>query len=1584
MEIDASGSQYEEPISLTRRANDPKNPDTFEFEAVIEHHTAQGPQQTQQTPKLIVTDFIKETATEGTTPPIEPTPPKPEVQEKPSLLIGGPLLNLETEFVVNTYQASEDTQYRLPFIGLRTSTGHTLLALVDTGATVSLIDHASAERVGLVKITEQEVTINCFSRRTSHTANIYMMDLKRNKSRDPWRTKIIGTPRLPDIKFQAPKLTEQDKQLLLSKKIGTHSLLGLRVFSGYKIDMILGNDKLYWVTKSAEKFDLPSGRRVEKTLFGLIVYPTPAKEQEEWMMEQIMTIKEEEEKENWRNNCLAEDDDHPSSTLSRALNRMFDVELIGIEAPKAEDDASDKTKRDLIEEFNNNVVMLETGELQVPFPWNGNESRLSDNFTIAKVRLSSLYEKLKNGPKGYLEEYDKIIRNQLASGIIEEVTDLHRQEKSPVYYIPHKEVVKTDSLTTKIRIVLDASSRGRGKLSLNDCQFPGPSILESIFGILLRARMHPNILVADIEKAFHQVRLLPECRNATRFLWVNDLKKRPTKDNTVEYRFARLPFGVTSSPFLLAATIKYFLDRETNTSIAADIQQNLYVDNVLFTASTKEVITAKYKESKAAFEKMRMNLREYITNSKEAMESIPEDDKASSSTIKLLGYKWDSLEDTFTVKIAEMKEARPTKRQVASRLHQTFDPLGLVTPLIIELKLLMQNLWVNGISWNHPIPQHLVPAWNRIKANYAHTAITVPRQMTHDYTFKSVQLLMFSDANKEFYACAGYLHYEFDNRPPITRLLVSKAKVRPSKSVSWTIPKMELMGIEIASTIACAIQQELKVPLNGVKFFSDSMCAIYWILLNEKKRAWVSNRVAKIHANRDKLKELGLQPTIHHCPGDMNPADLATRGLGTADLQQSELWFHGPKFLRDDPKDWPCAIQGDITCPADFREVVYGEIIEGGKSKKTRKAIAPKAKQSEVEHVLTYGKYEETCMTLEDSGLLKSIIPYECTNSMMKLVTIVTLLLQAIKKMFPKHEWKGGIMKEFCETTGDPLAHERKIARKFIIEEHYKDIGNQNLKFPGNIEPILCPDRLYRIARPTGDTPILINTDHKLARLLVLETHIVNEHAPQQYLVNALRTKYWIPLDGMLAKKMIRSCVNCRRIKEKPFAYPYSKILPNMRTAPSAPFMYCGLDYFGPLPYYKDNGEKDFAQVLLYTCLVTRAVHLELLRNGTTREYIKGLLNIFSRRGVPKSILSDNARTFTLGAKLINRNIVEQQRPSTTFTELLAREAIDFHHITPLAPWQGGVYERIVGLVKNQLFKVIRRQVLDFFDLQHTLIRVEGLLNNRPISQDGSTPNDVVAVRPIDFLLPKVYLDVPSHTDIGPPTWREGITEARTREHHEKLDNALAEIWTAWSTGYLTALRDSIGPRKRSTPQLPRVGEVVIVTEQLIPRNKWPLARIVKLVESKDGIVRNAIIYCKGMEFQRAINQLIPLEISDIRPQGNKQTKRQKQVATKDHPAPEVPRIDIVSRLTNRDHDDAPASLQEDQPNQGSADSGSINGSSIAKSKNYTTEPRSLNLPTHFFQTSSPTLERDRRLQTLRQPQKYTDARRALDPVVRP
>lgn len=227
--------------------------------------------------------------------------------------------------------------------------------------------------------------------------------------------------------------------------------------------------------------------------------------------------------------------------LASELGKFWDYESLGIR-----DDLS------LCDKFVSEVQFTD-GRYQVQLYFKEDHGLLPDNFTLWKSRLVSPLKRLRLKPEVF-KHYDDVIRDQQKQGIVEPVEQGVNNGVGKVHYIPHR----VDKDTTKLRIVYDASARsGKNTSSLNDCLYAGPPLSPLIYDILPTFRARKTALIGNIEKAFLNLSIHPKDRDYLRCLWVDDITS--SHPNLQVYRFARVAFGVSSSPFLLIATIRHHL-----------------------------------------------------------------------------------------------------------------------------------------------------------------------------------------------------------------------------------------------------------------------------------------------------------------------------------------------------------------------------------------------------------------------------------------------------------------------------------------------------------------------------------------------------------------------------------------------------------------------------------------------------------------------------------------------------------------------------------------------------------------------------------------------------------------------------------------------------------------------------------------------------------------------------------------------------------------------------------------------------------------------------------------------------------------
>ena len=320
--------------------------------------------------------------------------------------------------------------------------------------------------------------------------------------------------------------------------------------------------------------------------------------------------------------------------IDSTLKKFWEIEALGIEE---ECESHDEFLKSYKKGIKHNGERYE-----VALPRKEEHPRLPDNYGIARKRLISLVNKLKYKPEIF-KQYDDYFRDQLTAGIIEEVSKEDLGIDEWTHYIPHHAVVREDKDTTKLRVVFDASCKLPGQPSLNQCLMPGPSVIPELYDVTLRFRWFPVAVVADIEKAFLMINVIPQDRDVLRFLWIDNVNSSENFEIKA-FRQTRVTFGITSSPFLLGVTILKHLEQyELNRSeLVEKIKDSLYVDDL--TSGEVDVGSAfrLYQQAKAVMAEGSFNLRKWKSNSEELMklirvnEGISEDDPR---VVKVLGLK---------------------------------------------------------------------------------------------------------------------------------------------------------------------------------------------------------------------------------------------------------------------------------------------------------------------------------------------------------------------------------------------------------------------------------------------------------------------------------------------------------------------------------------------------------------------------------------------------------------------------------------------------------------------------------------------------------------------------------------------------------------------------------------------------------------------------------------------------------------------------------------------------------------------------------------------------------------------------------
>uniref|UniRef100_A0A914PCQ8 Integrase catalytic domain-containing protein n=1 Tax=Panagrolaimus davidi TaxID=227884 RepID=A0A914PCQ8_9BILA len=588
-----------------------------------------------------------------------------------------------------------------------------------------------------------------------------------------------------------------------------------------------------------------------------------------------------------------------------------------------------------------------------------------------------------------------------------------------------------------------------------------------------------------------------------------------------------------------------------------------------------------------------------------------------------------------------------------------------------------------------------------------------------------------------------------------------------------------------------------------------------------KKHIWTDSKIAYHWLKKfpkdvfvtNRLKEvLKCNATCYFVPGCLNPADLGTRGITFEQLKNAECWWKGPEFLKQNNEDWP-KLPG------------FGEQLNE-----------------------TITTLVATWDTLQNHEMRREFeIDTQMSYLKFKLVVAEKLLQKS---------------------SDDITVSDLKEAEKCLIRQEQQIFTTE--KDAKEFKLIKDEDNLYRIncrfdnSELINPHPIFLPKHSPLVKLIVQNIHEKLHHAGTPHTLSKVREEYWIPAGREMVKQIVGKCKSCKYWKGKSFALPHMPSLPSNRVNVSKPFQNVGIDYCGP---FKIKGTKEKAWICLFTCFTTRLIHLEPVTSMTTQDFLFAFRRFVARRNVPYYVLSDNAKQFKTAATALDeiwKKCIKDQQ----MTSFCNDNGIIWDYITERAPWKGGLYERMVGLVKNALKQSIGQRFIDFVEFWTFLCEVEATINSRPLTYVHS--KEPFVIRPIDFISPGIHVELPTVTadnenedpSYFPTTLGGG---EKLLEHYKRTSIYLDKFWNLWIKDYLNFVRERKDKehrnRRGAIKRHPEVGEMVLVFEPDTARGLWKVAKVKELLVSSDNEIRSVKIeYKDGFTTKRAINHLYPIE----------------------------------------------------------------------------------------------------------------------------
>ena len=1111
---------------------------------------------------------------------------------------------------------------------------------------------------------------------------------------------------------------------------------------------------------------------------------------------------------------------HPrdDNQLAENVSQMWKTESFGI-LPPSEPVRSqiDKTALALLQ----STIRHIGDRYEVGLMWKSDNITLPDNRSSALRQFRALQRRFIKDPS-YAEKYDKVISEYISLGHARKTEEDDKGTPGRVWYL-HQHGVTSPHKPDKVRVVFNCSARYLNT-SLNEVLMKGPDLLTSMVGVLLRFRQHPVPVAGDIEKMYHQVKVPAADQSSLRFFYC-----KPGSQQIDTYQMTVHVFGAISSPTSCLFALKRTAQdqRETYPIAAAMIDQNTYVDNLLYSAETEEEATRNAHYFKTACLHGGFKVVQWMSTSRQLLATVAPAELSTPflnldldklPVERTLGVHLDWNSDHFLFKFV----SRPvtTMREALREMSSVHDPLGLICVLTISVRILFQDIWRAGLEWDEELPASLRDAWaSWAKEMAAVENLRIPRCIRLTVKLKNFELHAFSDASELGFGAGVYGRVTHENGQISIRLLMGKARVSPLRQLS--IPRLELQGAVMAARIVSTLKKELTVLISKTTYWTDSQTVLQWLRSTTcRYHAFVAHRVTEILDGADPRQ-------WRHIPGELNTADDASRGIPASSLTANHRWLTGPSFLELTPDLWPADLSVGEPSPSDpevspVQWVGVHTIIE------PHYLIKLGRKESSFERLKRLvGWYRRFLHNYPDKGQKKLS---QTWLTVPELRDAVTLLVKVDQRHYFLRE-----LITLKKSKPVPAASEVCQLSPVLDIHGVMRVGGRlvNGKFSED-----------------SKHPIILHHRSALAKLIVMDLHCQLAHSSADRVINDLRHRYYVLRIGVVVRSVLNRCVRCKRLFSRPQP-PLMAALPASRLRSHLPpFHSVGIDYFGPLTVIMFRRQVKRYGVL-FTCLTTRANHIEIAHSLDTDSFLMAFWRFANRRGFPSEVFSDNGTNLTAGETVLREGI--QRLNSERIGTRLALREIRWHFSPPAAPHFGGVWERIIQSAKSALRIVLEGRTVNDEVLLTAMSCVENLLNGRPLTHVSVEPDAEEALTPNHFVLGRAN-----------PTHPADVFEENEKPSAKSWRNGqiiATHFWNRWLREYIPHL---IERRKwlKNRRNL-QVNDMVLVVDPRNRRGEWPLGRIMETFPAPDGVVRVVRVRTATGEVTRPVTKLCLLETTD-------------------------------------------------------------------------------------------------------------------------
>ena len=951
-------------------------------------------------------------------------------------------------------------------------------------------------------------------------------------------------------------------------------------------------------------------------------------------------------------------------------------------------------------------------------------------------------------------------------------------------------------------------------------------------------------MTADISKMYRQILLNTDDKKYHRLFWRSD------KNESIKvYEMQTVTFGLASSPYLaVRCLMQLAYDCEkSHPKVSQIIQNNFYMDDLLVSFASAQEMLECQRDLTNILGTAGFQLRKWLCNDPSLLGKFSVDNKLEAGLLemgqevqnKTLGVFCAPSGDFIYYKIGEFSiSGEFTKRSILSIISQIFDPLGLLGPILIMSKLIIQELWKAGLTWDEPVPDLTKNTFFDLLCEFKYiNNIKIPRHAILS-EYLTLELHSFNDSSEKAYGACLYLRSISASGKIYSSLICAKSRVAPVKKVN--LPRLELMGAVLAANLAQKTCRSLNVVFDKKYFWSDSTIALSWIRGDVSRwREFVANRVSEIQ---------GLTDTSDwvHVKSENNPADLISRGCLPSQLMENKFWWHGPEYLLHDSKDWVIeTIKIDFDIPEQKSQTHL--ILDKTEFLFTDFLLQKYSSFFKILRILAFcfrfvnnlrARINKT--SLKKSGLF--LLPSELDNAMNFLIKKIQIQCFTQEYHTLQNQAKG-----VCQENNNIQKIKRLHKYSHILNLNpFYDKSTGLIRVGGRIKQCkLNFDKIHPIVLPKG---------HILTKLIIQEIHNKLFHAGPQQLLYSVREQFW-PISGRnVCKFVVKNCITC--IKAKPQCPSYLMgDLPGVRLQTLGVFLNVGVDYGGPY-FLKDrktrNPKKIKAYLCLFVCMSTKACHLECVTDLTTVAFMATLKRFIARRGKPANIYSDNGTNFLGASNQLSELYSFIDKNSNLIGSQLSKDRVCWHFIPARAPNHGGLWEAGIKSAKFNIKRVCGDNFYTYEDFSTILAQIESILNSRPLSPLSSDPEDLTPLTPGHFIIGR------SLTALPEPNLLE-VPENRL-DRFLRIQSAIQHFWTRWQKEYLSELQTRCKWKEQQAEQA-KVGALVLVKQDNAAVMFWQLGRITAVFPGRDNITRVVEVKVHDGLFKRPLSIICVLSV---------------------------------------------------------------------------------------------------------------------------